>query len=79
MHSVANMTVNWELIKQSLHLPDDTLLIGARSDTSTQSVTFLVEQKDLKPVEVIEIGAFPNVLPIITRTPESFTFDWNQK
>lgn len=71
---IAKIWVSWDLIRDLLHMPPNTILREVDSDRLyDHKVQFIVEHPD------IHNEKNPPILlnPVVRRIPEHFEFDWN--
>ena len=78
MRNLGRISVNIDLLKQALHIPDTTRIIGVSYDAVCgDSVRLVVEDDALPPVS--EGNMVPLYIPLITRHEETYTWDWMAK
>jgi hypothetical protein len=66
----ATVEVSADLLREALHMPSGTRIIGVSIDTFRDLVALRVEHVDLP-------GDLDGINPTITHTVESYEWDWN--
>lgn len=74
-YRVAEFEVSYELLKQTLHMPPETLVMGVREGNSLHR-TFVIKVAD-PALPPCPINQPPMISPIVTK--ESIRWDWNVK
>ena len=77
---VAKIMISVELLKQALHMPEDTDILSvvpgdADGNFGLRDIVVTVRNKDLPAVPSIEDA--PWISPLITHKQEEFIWDWN--
>ena len=75
---IARFRMSDFLLKQALHMPEDAEIVFIKK-CNFNEIEIDVIHKDLKEIETFEGGEPPLITPRISRIPESYKFDWNQK
>lgn len=74
---MARIHVSSELLCQVLGIPEDTTLVAATMDITTNgNLCLLVEHEELKPIP--EGDAVPLLAPVVEKVPDGIVWDWNQ-
>ncbi len=72
------MAIEWEVIRDALHLPKDTRLVAVISNTGyVDSVDLIVDHPDIKEIEGPQ-PVIPILSPWVRHESERFIVNWGQ-